>query len=187
MQVSEAIYGRRAVRAYTNEPVEIAQVDGIIRAAIQAPSAMNRQPWSFCVVRDQQKLALISDQAKAHMLRATTAGLVSHHLEDTLGDSAFHIFYNAPVLILISATEDDQWGAIDCALAAQNLMLAAHDIGLGSCWIGFAQGWLGTREGKAMLDLPESHVPIAPIIVGHPATRSATPVPRRDPEIRFVG
>lgn len=186
MQVSEAIYGRRAVREYTNEPVEDAQVDAIIRAAIQAPSAMNRQPWSFCVVRNQQKLALISDGAKAHMLRTTSAGLVSHHLEEMLGNAAFQIFYHAPVLILISAMEDGQWGAIDCALAAQNLMLAAHDVGLGSCWIGFAEAWLDTREGKLMLDLPENYTPVAPIIVGHPA-HPTTAVARREPEIRFIG
>jgi nitroreductase len=185
MQVSEAIYGRRAVREYANEPVEAAQIDALIRAAVQAPSAMNRQPWSFCIVRDQQKLARISYQAKAHMLRTTTAGLISHHLEAMLGNASFQIFYHAPVLILISATEYGQWGAIDCALAAQNLMLAAHDAGLGSCWIGLAQAWLGTREGKVMLDLPDDHIPVAPIIVGHPA-HPAAPVARRAPEIRFV-
>ncbi|HSQ99200.1 MAG TPA: nitroreductase [Sphingomicrobium sp.] len=186
MELSEAIYGRRAVREYTDEIVDDGQIDRLIRAAIQAPSAMDRQPWAFCVIRDQAKLGRISDEAKAHMLRTSPAGLVSHHLEALLGSSAFHIFYHAPAMILISATEDGQWGQIDCALAAQNLMLAAFDAGLGSCWIGFAQSWLGTSEGKALLDLPQEYVPVAPIIVGHPQ-RIATPIPRRDAEIRFIG
>jgi nitroreductase len=47
-------------------------------------------------------------------------------------------------------------------------MLAARAAGLGTCWIGFAQGWLGTPEGKAILKLPETDIPVAPIIVGHP-------------------
>ncbi len=186
MQLSEAIYGRRAVREYTDDPVDDRQIETLIDAAIQAPSAMNRQPWSFWVVRDQAKLARISDEAKAYMLRTTPAGLVSHHFEEMVGNISFQIFYHAPVMILVSATEDGQWGVIDCALAAQNLMLAAYDAGLGSCWIGFAEGWLGTKEGKALLELSEAHVPVAPIIVGHPA-RPSTPVPRRQPEIRFVG
>lgn len=181
----EAIHGRRAVREYTSEPVQKEQIKTLIEAAIQAPSAMNRQPWTFCVVRDHNKLGQISDAAKAHMLRTTPAGLVSHHFEKTLGNAAFHIFYHAPALVLISATEDGQWGTIDCALAAQNLMLAAHDAGLGSCWIGFAEGWLNTSEGKALLDLPDSYVPVAPIVIGHPA-HSVPPVLRRDPQIRFV-
>lgn len=186
MQLSEAIYGRRAVRDYTGEAVEDGQIEAMIHAAVQAPSAMNRQPWSFCVVRDQEILSRISNDAKSFMLRSSPAGLISHHFEETLGNPAFHIFYHAPVLIVISATEDGQWGAIDCALAAENLMLSAHDMGLGTCWIGFAQGWLGTSEGKAMLNLPESHTPVAPIIIGHPASKPPI-IPRREPEIRRTG
>jgi nitroreductase len=186
MQLSEAIFGRRAVREYSNEPVDEPQVMGLISAAVQAPSAMNRQPWSFCVVRNQEILTQISNEAKSHLLRSTPVGLVSHHFEETLRDPAFHIFYHAPVLIVISATEDSEWGAIDCALAAENLMLAAYDSGLGSCWIGFAQGWLGTHEGKAILDLPANYIPVAPIIVGRPVN-TPPPVPRREPEIRLIG
>lgn len=186
MELLEAIYTRRAVRDYSHARVEQAQIEALIRAAVQAPSAMDHQPWSFCVVRDAVLLTRISDEAKAYMLRTTPAGLISHHFEEILGNPAFHVFYNAPVLILISATEDRQWGTIDCALAAQNLMLAAQDAGLGSCWIGFAQGWLGTSDGKAAVGLPESCTPVAPIIIGHPAG-TVPPVPRSEPEIRWVG
>lgn len=186
MELLQAIYARRAVRRYTAEAVDEGRIEALIDAAIQAPSAMNRQPWSFRVVRDQALLARVSREAKAFMLRSTPAGLVSHHFEEMLGDEAFHIFYHAPVLILISAVENDAWGAIDCALAAQNLMLAACDMGLGTCWIGFAQGWLGTVEGKAALGLPGACIPVAPIIVGHPA-EPAPPVARNAPEVSWIG
>lgn len=52
MQLSEAIYRRRATREYTSEQLGQPQIDALIRAAIQVPSAMDRQPWSICVVRD---------------------------------------------------------------------------------------------------------------------------------------
>jgi hypothetical protein len=68
---------------------------------------MNRQPWSFCVVRDQRMLTHISQEAKAYMLRITPVGLIAHHLEEMLGNSASHLFYHAPVLIIISATQDE--------------------------------------------------------------------------------
>lgn len=170
MELLEAIYSRRAVREYTTEPVEEAQLQALIDAAVQAPSAMNQQPWSFCVVRDQALLLQISDKAKAHLLRSPPAGLAAHHLEEMLGNDAFHIFYHAPAIILISATGDGPWMHNDCALAAQNLMLAARAAGLGTCWIGLAQGWLATAEGRLALGLPpaHAHVPIAPLIVGHP-------------------
>jgi nitroreductase len=185
MDLIEAIYNRRAVRDYTPDAIPEDQLRALIVAAIQAPTAMHREPWSFCVVRDQALLQHISDQAKIHMLRSSPAGLVPHHFEAILSDASFHIFYHAPAMILISATEAGPWSDTDCALAAENLMLAACGAGLGSCWVGFAQGWLGTPEGKAALGLPATHSPVAPIIVGHPGTAPA-PVPRREPEIRWI-
>lgn len=186
MDLTEAIYTRRAVRQFTAEPVGEDMLRQLIDAAIQAPSAVNQQPWSFCVVRDKALLARISREAKAHMLRTSPAGLVSHHFQELLNDPKFDIFYHAPVLIVISTVAASPWAVEDCALAAENLMLAARAAGLGTCWIGFAQAWLGTPDGKAALGLPAAHVPVAPIIVGHP-TSSPPPVPRKEPEIRWIG
>lgn len=121
----------------------------LIDAAIQAPSAVNQQPWLFTVVRDSELLARISCEAKAHMLRTSPAALASHHFQHVLNDAKFDIFYGAPVLVVISAAAGP-WAIEDCALAAENMMLAAHASGLGTCWIGFAQGWLGTSERHAI-------------------------------------
>jgi len=64
MDLKQAIYGRRAVRDYTTEPLDEETIRHLIEAAIQAPSAVNQQPWSFCVVRDKALLARISHEAK---------------------------------------------------------------------------------------------------------------------------
>lgn len=184
MKLTEVIYGRRAIRGYSDALVDEAQLRTLIDAAIQAPSAMNRQPWSFRVITDLRLMQRISDAAKAHMLDTASAQL--GEFEAVLRDPAFHIFYHAPALVVICATESDPWSQIDCALAAENMMLAAFDAGLGSCWIGFAQGWLGSPEGKAVLELPESHIPVAPIILGHPEGHTAI-VPRSEPDIRWIG
>jgi nitroreductase len=184
MELSEAINGRRSVREYTAEPVGDAMLRELIDAAIQAPSAINQQPWCFVVVKRQSLLAHISDQAKAQLLKASL-GAPAHPFRDMLNDPKFHIFYHAPVLVVIAAAQPTDWAVEDCALAAQNLMLAAHQAGLGTCWIGFAQHWLGTAEGKTALGLPASYVPVAPIIIGHPR-RKAAPVPRKEPSIRWL-
>jgi nitroreductase len=184
MDVGEVIYGRRAVRDFTPEPVDEKVIRQLIDAAIQAPSAVNQQPWLFTVVTDRAVLTKISGEAKAHMLRTSPVALASHHFQHILSDANFDIFYRSPLLVVISAPAAP-WATEDCALAAENLMLAAHASGLGTCWIGFAQGWLGTSEGKSVLKLPETHVPIAPIIVGHP--KSVPPaVLRRPPTIDWV-
>ncbi len=158
MDIQEAIYGRRAVREYTAEGVEAGTVRDLIDAAVHAPSAVNQQPWTFAVVRDRPLL-------------------------DT---PEFHIFYHAPVLVLISAIAAAPWFVEDCSLAAENLMLAAHAAGLGTCWIGFAQSFLNTPNGKAILGIPESWAPVAPIIVGRPKG-DLKPVPRNPPTIRWIG
>jgi len=186
MDLIDAIYSRRSVREFTAETVNEKVIRGLIEAAVQAPSAVNAQPCTFCVVRDKTVLATISREAKAHMVKTTPVGLMSHHFGEILNDPNFSIFYNAPVLILISTIGDIPWAVEDCALAAENLMLAAQGAGLGTCWIGFAQAWLGTPEGKALLKLPATYKPVAPIIVGHPKA-APPPIPRKEPEIRWVG
>jgi nitroreductase len=184
MDVKEAIYSRRAVREFTSQPVDEEVLRQLIDAATQAPSAVNQQPWLFTVVRDKALLSHISREAKAHILKTSTAALASHHFQSILENYEFDIFYHAPVLIVISAAAGP-WIVEDCALAAENLMLAACAAGLGTCWIGFAQGWLGTPEGKSSLKLSGTTVPVAPIIIGHPKTAAAL-VPRKTPKIDWI-
>jgi len=184
MELMQAIRERRSVREFTGEPVSDATLRELIEAAIQAPTAINQQPWCFVVVKNARLLAHISDQAKAHLLKASL-GAPAHPFRDMLSDPRFDIFYGAPSLVVIAVAQPTDWAVEDCALAAENLMLAAHDAWLGTCWIGFAQHWLGTLEGKAALGLPSSCTPIAPIVVGHPR-RSAAPVPRKAANISWL-
>ena len=148
MDLTEAIHGRRAVREYTTARVDQGLVQQLIEAAIQAPSALNRQPWLFTIISDQHLLAEISEKSKAYLLATLSNGSLGQ-LRKMLEDPDFHLFYHAPSLIVISASQTGaRWAVEDCALAAENLMLAAFASGLGTCWIGLAQAWLGTAEGK---------------------------------------
>jgi nitroreductase len=184
MNINEAILGRRSVREYTGEAVDEGAIRRLIDAAVHAPSAVNQQPWTFTVVRNQNVLDRISHDARSHMLATMSASAQSDHFRTLLEAPDFHIFYHAPVLILISVIGEGPWIVEDCSLAAENLMLAAYAEGLGTCWIGFAQGFLNTADGKKSLGLPLNCVPVAPIIVGHPKS-PPPPVPRKEPQIRW--
>ncbi len=185
MDLEDAIMSRRSVREYTADPIDEPTIRRLIDAAVHAPNAVNQQPWTFTVVRNQAVLDRVSLEAKDHMRANMPPGVHSTRFP-MLGDPHFHIFYHAPALILISAIAPGPWIVEDCALAAENLMLAACAAGLGSCWIGFAQGYLNTPEGKQALGLPGATVPVAPIIVGRPKGVSPA-VARKQPEIRWVG
>jgi nitroreductase len=185
MDVREAIFSRRSIREYTSQTVDDETIHHLIEAAIYAPNAVNHQSWIFTVIRDQSVLESISGLAKAHVL-TTDLGRDSDLFRSSLTDRDFHIFYHAPVVILISAMEKGPWIVENCSLAAENMMLFARSFGLGTCWIGFAQGYLNTQEGKEQLGLPIAAVPVAPIIVGHPKSIPFD-VPRKTPEVRWIG
>jgi nitroreductase len=97
-----------------------------------------------------------------------------------LAEPTFNIFYGASCLIVVCARPPVQQSMEDCCLAAQNLLLAAHAQGLGTCWIGFARPWLELAETRTELAIPADCLPVAPIIVGFPATLPS-PVERRKP------
>jgi nitroreductase len=184
MELMDAIYKRRAVRAYKTQKVDRATVEVLIEAAIQAPSAMNQQPWAFGVVQDPDLLARWSGRAKAHFLATLDPGLHLGELRDMLASPDFNIFYDAGTLILICAKPGTMNGVEDCCLAAENLMLAACSLGFGTCVIGLARPWLNLAETKRELDIPADYEPVLPIIVGYP--RGETPAtPRNEPEILF--
>ena len=152
---------------------------------MMAPNAINEQPWSFIVVRDKALLDKISGETKNHVKANKIEIRHGGHAHTNLDDPASHIFYHAPVLILISAREAGPWIVQDCALAAENLMLSAYDQGLGSCFIGYAMDFLNSSRGKSLIQMPDGWVPVAPIIVGH-AAHFPAPTPRNEPVIRWI-
>lgn len=183
MELMEAIYKRRAVRSYTDRPVDRETIRMLLRAAVQAPSAVNVQPWAFAVIQDRALLRQYSDRARAYFLQMLRTDIPAP-LHSLVSDAEFNIFYDAGTLILFCATSGEAAAAEDCCLAAQNLMLAACDQGLGTCPIGFARPWLQQPQVKAELGIPVDYAPITPFILGYPAETPPQP-PRQEPQILF--
>jgi nitroreductase len=184
MDLIEAIYGRRAVRSYINKDVPLGAIRGLIEAAIQAPSALNLQPWAFVLVQGRKRLADYSERAKLHFLEHFCPGSDPRgQMREKLTEAGFNIFYDAGTLIVVYAKPNGgQFGLGDCYLAAQNLMLAAHAAGLATCPIGFAQPWLDTDEVKSDLGVPSQYTAVIPLVLGYPAENPEKPE-RAQPEI----
>ncbi len=96
MKLIDAIYHRRAIRNYANRPVDRETLSTVIAAAIQAPSSMNRQPWSFAVVTDRSLLDRASDRAKTQLLGSPSTGTHLAALRETLESPSFNIFPDFP-------------------------------------------------------------------------------------------
>jgi nitroreductase len=129
MELDVCIKGRRSVRAYKNEPVPTEQIEAVLEAGVWAPTGMNRQPWKFVIIEDKQLIKYVSDETKILVQQAMPP------LAKQFRTEADVVCYNAPVLVLVCAEKDEQFGHIsllDSVLATQNMFLKAYELGLGS-------------------------------------------------------
>jgi len=151
VDVLTAIRSRRSIRRYTGEVIDDASLHAILDAGFCAPSASNRRPWHFLVIKDAAKLQAIAElHPYAKMMPAAGCCIV------VCGDEAIQ-----PAIGLLVE---------DCSAAIQNMLLAAHGLNLGAVWCGLyiaAEG-LHTRFAD-FLNLPAGVVPVGMIAVGHPA------------------
>ncbi|TET24025.1 MAG: nitroreductase [Candidatus Stahlbacteria bacterium] len=148
MDVAKAIRDRRSVRSYEKKGIPQDVLLKVLEAARLAPSANNRQPWKFVVVREAAKRAALAKAAKEQQFVA-----------------------EAPVVIAAVALEPERvmtcgvpTYAVDLAIAVDHITLAAVQQGLGSCWIGaFYQ-----EDVKKLLKIPDEYKVAALLTLGYP-------------------
>jgi nitroreductase len=174
---------QRACRAFGDAPVSDDEIAQLLTAATHAPSAENRQPWEFVVVRDATARAAIGDLTRraweAHG-RAFSETRLSPKLLAEVDRGATGGIAAAPVHIVVCA--DIERGlevtvASSIFPAVQNLLLAATAIGLGSALTTITTSF--RSELAALLGLPPHVVPVAVVPVGRPAKPLGRP--RREP------
>ena len=178
------VVGRqRACRSFTAAPVPDALVARVLRAATMAPSAENRQPWVFVVVRSESTRADIG-----RLNRLVWEGGGRAHSEDRLAPplladvdrGAMGGISEAPVLVVVGAdTARCLPSTIGSSVfpAVQNLLLAATAVGLGSALTTLST--VLADDLRALLSLPDTVVPVAVVPLGWPAAPLGRP--RREP------
>lgn len=97
MKFSDVLKKRRAVRQYTQAAIERPEIEELINAAIEAPSAMNLQPWAFAVMLGREQVDGCARRAKdwlvAHLSQLSSAA--QHRLEQRINeDPHFTLFYH---------------------------------------------------------------------------------------------
>ena len=178
----DAIFHRRAVRAYSSQLVDEETVRKLLLAAVQAPSALNQQPWGFAVFRGHKRLRDYSERAKLYLVATYPTTFELHSRSELYENPSYDLFHGANTLIVIYSMSGRLHPNEDCCLAAENLMLAAYGMGLGTCPIGFARPWFDLLETKRELDVPEHYSAVFPVVVGYPAGLTE-PSLREEPNI----
>ena len=151
----EIIMARKSVRSYTSRPVEKEKVDIMLKAAMAAPSAVNKQPWAFIVIDDRDvlnKLAEVLPYAKMSA-EAPMAIVVCGDLSKALNG------------------EKDRYWMLDCSAASENLLLAAESMGLGAVWTAVYPENDRIAKVRSVLSLPDHIIPFNLIPVGYPQHR----------------
>lgn len=149
----ENILTRVSVRQFTGDPISEGQLDTLLRAAMAAPSAINKQPWAFIVITDQDKIAQLGE--------ALPYSRCSNH-------PAVAIIPCGDLTKAIPGEMADFW-INDVSAATENLLLAAHAMGLGAVWTGLHPDMNRAKMVQDMLGLPEHIIPLCVVPVGVPA------------------
>lgn len=177
------ISSRRTHRSYASTPLSEEQIDTLLKAAVESPSARNMQPWHFTVVRDQALLDEINEAVIQQMMKRAP-----EKRSPRLADKAFHVFYHAPAVIFISGMPDHYYTPIDAGIAVENIALAAESMGLGSVILGMPRDAFAHEKAddfRRALHFPEGWDFVIAIAVGVPAdTKDAHPV--AEGKISFV-
>ncbi|SHJ47761.1 Nitroreductase [Anaerocolumna jejuensis DSM 15929] len=145
----DEIFNRRSIRKFKDQAVEPDKIVRLLRAAMQAPSAGNQQPWEFIVIQDKERLAQVSG--------------TSPYAKPIAGSAVtFVLLANEKELKIPTAWEQD------LSAATQNLLLEAVHLGLGGVWFGVATSDAVAENVRKFFELPESIRPFAMVSVGYP-------------------
>ena len=130
MDVLKAIASRCSTRGYTAEKLTKEELDTLLTAGLQAPTATNRQELHFTVLDGQDPILFDIQEAMGARTRP-----------------AMNFWYDAPTVIVISGETDFRWTAVDAGIAVENIALAAEGLGLGSVIIGCIRNAMAGEKG----------------------------------------
>jgi nitroreductase len=149
-ELIHTLLARRSIRKYTNEAVDDEKVRVLLEAAMAAPSASNRKPWHFIVVKERKKLdELASGHPHGKML------------------------FEAPLCVAVcgDTTVSERFWVQDCSAATENLLIAAVTLGLGAVWLGVYPSEERVNDVRKTLNTPDNVTPLNLISIGHPAEK----------------
>lgn len=139
----DVIFSRKSVRHYTDREVETEKLMTLVKAGMAAPTAVNRQPWSFIIVTNMTQVASISDKPGLMMLK------------------------KAKAVILVLGKKDEKFWQQDCSAATENILLAAEALGLGAVWCAGYPMTDRTESYKELFNYSDDYEVLSLISIGY--------------------
>ena len=165
--ILEHIYQRRSIRKYKPDPIPRETLLDLLRAAMAAPSAVNKQPWDFIVVTQPERLATLQDVLPYGKYPCPAAIVVCGRLD------------------LAQTEPDGSYWVQDCSAATENLLLAAAGLGLGTVWVGVYPICARVEAVQKVMNIPPFAVPLNVILVGYPDEEKPPQTRFRDDRVHW--
>jgi nitroreductase len=150
----EFLKGRRSIRSFQQKPIEKKELEMIIEAGRWAPSASNRQPWEFIVIKNKEILV---------------------KLAKNLSYGKFMKEVPVAIAIVAKIKISPKWYLIDTSLVSMNMMLMAWALGIGTCWIGA----MNRQKVKEIIGLGENDHLLTILPFGYIKGEIPEPTPRK--------
>jgi len=147
MNVIEAIKSRRSIRKFKSEPIPDKDLEQILEAARLAPSAGNKQPWKFIIVKNKDIKMRLAEKANNQTWIGNAGVIVAALAMDKKDPTVY-----------------ERWVERDVMTAVEHMVLAAWELGYGTCWIGA----FNQLEVKELLNIPKEMTVINLLPIGVP-------------------
>jgi nitroreductase len=144
MSLIDFILTRRSIRRYEKKDIPEEVLKQIFETGRQSPSAVNKQPIHFVIVKDNE-------------------------IKKELSNGLFNRFVkNAPVVIVgcadVNSLLTGKWAIVDATISMQNMVIASWTLGVGSCWLGD----FNEKKVKELLRIPGKWKVVALVTLGYP-------------------
>lgn len=149
MEILKEIKERKSVRKFTSQIVNDEQIEALMKAGMSAPSAVNKRPWCFYVIKDED--------TRNKIINSMPYGK-----------------YNAPIIIIPCIMESHtlplhahDLAYCDLSAVTENILIEAVHLGLGTVWCAVYPDNRRIKALKEILNLSDDITPFSTIYVGY--------------------
>lgn len=148
MEFNDVVYSRRSIRKFIDKDVEDEKINEILHYAMSSPSAMNKRPLKYIVIKNKEIISKLSTPPFSPILSNLMIAIVAD---------------------LNKAIDQDMNGfwIQDASASTQNILLGARNLGLGSLWIGTYPRENKYKLAQQILKLNDKEIPVVLIHIGY--------------------